>query len=234
MIKQPVEADVDMLLPVLTDPTLMALLRNRYVPASFLFKKVFRKPTPESCLRVIHSLMALQDGGASKVGLFELDVHFVIQSGVLHVGGGRSAGRRQERVISEVGMPEVVAALSPTSRQMGRDFATLHYDKLKEPLTVYEKVLRECERSTSLVQARERVGVDEAEWQRIKGWMGRFGIVKDIVCARNILVPGSLIREIEQRFLERRVDDVVPELLRQQIDTAEHNIASVSSKHIVF
>ncbi len=221
MTSTAVESDVDMLLPVLTDRTLMALLRNRYVPASFIFKKVFRKPTPENCLRVIHALIALHDGGGEKVGLFELDVHFVMQSGVLNVGGGKLAGRRQERVISEVGMSEIVSALSPVSRQAGRDFATAHYDKLKEQLDVYEKVLRECERSISLAEARERVGVSEREWQRVKGWMGRFGIVNDIVCARNILVSGSLIREIEQRYLGHRVDEVVPQLLRQQINASQ-------------
>jgi|ERR1035437_6676139 hypothetical protein len=211
---------VAILRPILEDSTLMALLKNRYVPASFIFKRVNRKPTPENCVEVVTALKALRTGGASSIGLYDMDVHFAMVSGVLHVGGGRLSGRRGKKVDGvEVGLAEVRESLLSASRVAGRVFATVHYDKLKVQYDLYEKVLRECESRTSLKDARARLSVSTEEWQKLKGCMGRFGLVRDVVCARPILLDGLLVKEIEQRFLGQRIEDVVPRLLREKIDT---------------
>lgn len=217
-------ASVETLQPVLEDRTLMALIKNRHVPFTFIIKRVHRRLTPENAAQVVQALKSLIHYGnhGSVLGIQDLGVHFLMVSDVLHVGGGRIAHRGGHATIEDVGPAEIKGALSPSSRLAGRVFGDRHYDKLKEKYDLYERVLKECERCTNLAEARKRVGLEEEDWQHLKSHMGRFGLVRDIVYAKAILLEGGLVREIEQRFLGQRVEDVVPRLLRDELAMSAH------------
>ncbi len=215
MAKPPSLEIMDALQPVLQDRALMALIKNRYVPFIFIVKRACGKLTAENSLRVMQALQSSSHGNT--VGIQDLGVHFSRVADILHVGGGRLAERGGHKVIEDLASLDIREALSTTSRLASRVFGVNHYDPLNKKYKLYESVLRECDLCTSLPEARKRAGVGEQEWKHLKAVMGRFGLLRDIVYAKSLLLDGSLVREIEQRFLGQRVEDVVPRLLREQM-----------------
>lgn len=220
----PTNVNTEILKPLLEDEVLMALIKQRYVPLMFLLKKVDRKPSAETAATVVRALAALRRGSSQDAGhVLDLEVHFALVGDVLHVAGGRRRGARSSQQQVQVTMDEVSkqhlkSSLSPESRLEARNFQLKHYEELKKHYDVYQKVVRECERSVSFVEARERLKLDEAEWGKIKSWMSRFGLLRDMVYAKPLLLHGSLARELELRFTHERIDDVVPRLLRDAIE----------------
>lgn len=213
--------DGQFLSPILADPVLMALIKNRYIPFSFIVKRMHRRISKENAQLTVEALTALikREHSAVGVGVQDLGVHFAMMAGVLHIGGGRMAQRNGHQLVDEVGDNEIRDSLSADSRLAARNFAAKHYEPLKKQYDLYQKVLRECEHCTNLVDARTRLAVDEPTWQHLKGLMGRFGLVHDVVYAKAILLDGLIVREIEQRAVGQRVEDVVPRLLREALAT---------------
>lgn len=205
------------LAPVLEDRALMALLKNRYMPLAFMAKRVNKKLSIATMTEIVQALTHYSRQNDA-LGIHDLGVHFAMVSDVLHVGGGRGAQRGVHKPIEDVGASEIRSTLSPQSRLAARNFNASHYEVLKKQYDLYERVLRECERCTSLVEARGRIRVQEDDWQRLKGTMARFGLVRDVVYGRSIFLEGGLVREIEQKYMGQRVDDVAPRLLRGGLD----------------
>lgn len=209
----------EILKPMVEDRALMALIKQRHVPFSFIAKRLFRRPTPESSMAIVHALVALRPGKECRyvMGFIELDVRFSMVQEVLHVGGGALGGGRSGEVFDVATLDQVREALEPKSRAAGRKFAIEKYDPLKEMTVQYERVMRECERSANLVEALQRAKVDSAQWGLIKSWMLRFGLMRDPAYAKSIMLDGPLAKEIEQRYIGDRLDDVVHKLLRETI-----------------
>lgn len=203
--------------PVFDDRPLMGFLKTKYVPFSFVAKRALRKLTIENVRLVVQ---ALKDPGSAhgSAGVQDLDVHFVMMlvegQNVLHVGGSRLAKRPGDQVMKEIGLAEIREVLSPMSRVTGRIFGETQYKKLKIQYEIYERVLRECERCTTLAEARSRAGVSEEEWPRLKAYIGRFSLLQDVVYAKPMLLDGELVREIRLRYLGQRVEDVVNNYVR--------------------
>jgi hypothetical protein len=210
----------DLLQPVFDDRALMAFIKTRYVPFSFVVKRVFRKLTVENATQVMSALKAPCGARSSGMGVQDLEVHFAMVSEVLHIGGARLAQRTGHRVVAEIDQADIREALNPKSRLAGRVFAATHYEKLKSQHEIFERIMRECERCTNLKDARLHVGVSDEDWPKLKAYMARFGLLRDVVFAKPILLDGALVREIELRYLGQRVDEVVPRLVRSGLSEA--------------
>lgn len=223
-VNGPEASDVDILKPMIEDRALMALVKQRYVPFSFIVKRLFRRPTQETSMAVVRALVALRPGNVPRqvMGVFELDVHFAMIHEVLHLGGGAMGGGRGGGAIFDSVTPEQVReALETKSRGAGRKFAVEKYQPLKDMTSQYERVMRECERSVNLTEALQRAKIDSERWNQIKSWMLRFGLLRDPAYAKPILLYGPLAKEIEQRFIGDKLDDVVHRLLRDLVQPAE-------------
>lgn len=228
------EAPVDTLAPIVSDRALMAMIKQRYVPFIFLLRQVQKKPTLEGGRAVVEALQALRpghrrqphvDGGVGAVGvagLMELDVHFSVVHEVLHVTGGQLIDARGIEV-HEVTDALLRDALSPQSRSVGREFQSRRYNELKQATEVYERVLRECERADNLDEALGRVRfdggpMDRKTYDRIKATMNRYGLMREPVFARWVMLEGRLARELELQYVGERLEDVVPRVLRSDLD----------------
>ena len=216
---------LDILRPMIEDRALMALIKQRYVPLSFIVKRLFRRPTAEASMAVVRALVALRPGNEHRqiMGVVELDVRFALIHEVLHVGGGELGGGRGGIILDVVTPEQARDALEPKNRAAGRKFATEKYEPLKEMTDQYERVMRECERSVSLAEALQRAKIEPEKWNQVKSWMLRFGLMRDPAYAKPVLLYGPLAKEIEQRFIGDSLDDVIHRLLREQMrPTAAH------------
>lgn len=212
--------DLEILTPMIEDRALMALIKQRHVPFSFIVKRLFRKPDLETSMAVVRALVALRPGKEHRqvAGVFELDFHFAMIQDVLHVCGGvLGGGGRSGEAFQTVTEEQVREALSTKSRAAGRKFAAEKYEQLKEMTDLYERVMRECERSINLAEALQRAKIEPEKWNLIKSWMLRFGLMRDPAYAKSILLQGPLAKEIEQRYVGDRLEDVVHQLLKDVI-----------------
>jgi len=223
-----VTTDVSILKPVLEDNALMAMIRQRHVPFSFVVKQTGEKLTVESATKVVDALIALRPGNRSKeiAGVIELDVNFSIVNKALHVSGGILDAIRGVVWVKELTPEHIADAVGPDSRAAGREFALKRYKELKSASDLYDRVLRECERCESLDIALSRVRVDRKpmereQYERIKGTMNRYGLMREPIFTKPLLVEGFLAREIEQQFVGERLEDVAPRLMRQALAAAK-------------
>lgn len=212
--------DIEILKPLIEDKAVMALIKQRLVPFSFIVKRLDKKPTLATAIRIARALVAMRRGHEHRnvSGVFELDVHFALVQEVLHVGGGALGSGRGGETFNDVSESQIAASLETKSRAIGREFASKRYEPLREMIDQYERVMRECERSINQSEALKRAKVDPKDWTAIKGWMNRFGLMRDPAYAKPILLDGSLAKEIEQRYVGDRLDEVVPALLRDALD----------------
>lgn len=223
-----IDVDVSILRPVLEDNALMAMIRQRHVPFAFVVKQAGEKLTEEGATKVANALIALRPGNRGKgvAGVIELDVNFSIVNKALHISGGILDATRGVVWVKELTPAHIADAIGPESRSAGREFALKRYKELKIASDLYDRVLRECERSESLDIALSRVRVDRKpmereQYERIKGAMNRYGLMREPIFARPLLIEGVLAREIEQQFVGERLEDVAPRLMRQALAAAK-------------
>lgn len=214
--------DTSILKPVLEDAALMAMIRHRHVPFVFVLKQAGLKPTVENAHQMINALIALRPGQRSQqvAGVIELDVNFAIQNEAFFISGGTLGETRGIVWLDKLTPEHISASVNAASRVAARDFAQKRYAELRQSADLYERVLRECERCESIDEALQRVRVarrplDRAEFERIKSNMNRYGLMREPIFAKRMLLDGPLARQIEQQFLGERLDDVVMRLLRQ-------------------
>lgn len=217
--------DVSILKPVLEDGALMAMIRSRHVPFAFVHKQTGLPLDVESATAVAQALMALRPGQNSVhvAGVIELDVRFTLRDEVLHVSGGSLVETRGVTWLDQLTPAHIEESLSPKSKSIGREFAAKRYKELRAATDVYNRVMRECERSDSIESALQRIRVSRAplekeHYERIKAMMARYGLSREPTFGRQILLEGSLARQIEQTFLGSRLDEVVPQLLRRALE----------------
>ena len=195
----------------------MALIRSRHVPLAFIVRQVNKRPKPEDTLEIVEALQALHVGGLEEMGISNLSIHFVEIDGLLCVTGGVLPARRAFIAVKQVDRELAKSALSSRHRAAVQTFATQEYGNLKHFYDSFERVMRESERTTTVPDALKRCGVSASDWLRIKGWMNRFGLFRDLVHGRNMILYGGIARELQQRNLGERLEDVVHRILRDSL-----------------
>lgn len=207
----------DLLRSVIEDRPLMALIKQRYVPFTFIVKRIATRPGTTDVLLIADALLAMRPGNDKNpvLGIYNLDVHFQQAGEVFYVGGGTLSSGRGHVEVAGFDRKNAPRVLNAENRQEAKRFASTTYAQLTNEYETYQKVLRACELTTSLEVALQRLAIDKTEWSKLKSSMNRHGLMEEPVFAKQVTIAGMLVKELEQRYIGQRLEDIIPRMLQE-------------------
>lgn len=215
----------------LGDPVLIALMRMRPVPLSFVMQRCGQIVNLKNAIQLITDLEAVDSvnavaGGASNSQNLEsvsgINPKYVLIKHALHLTT-RMETTRSKSVLYEPSdakrmLNDKLVSINTEARNLAADFSKRHYRVVSDQLSKYERVLAECNRCVDINDALKKLRMSTDEWRLLKSAIGRYGMTRDILFGKLILIDGKIISDIEQRYLGKQVSDVIPRILEAALE----------------
>lgn len=207
---------------ILGDKTLLALMRFKFVPLSFILQKCSLPFNLKNATDVIQefdslgSVTAESDG--FQVNVVNLKPQYQVIGKVLHVSAGISGSTGNRKIISAQEAIDLLKIKEISINTSARDYATEFNRNIYKPFQsqyeAYDKVVKDCDKSTNIDDVLTKHGLSKDEWKKLKTSIARYGLSREIRLAKMYLLEGSLSDEIERRYIGKSVQEVVATMVR--------------------
>lgn len=216
----------------LGDPVLIAQMRMKPVPLSFVMQRCGLSVNLKHAIELINGLDKAESvkavtGSTSVPQNLEtvsgINPKYLLVKHALHLTTRIEATRPKTTLYEPAEairmLNEKIVSINTEARALAAEFSKRHYRVMADQLGKYERVLAECNRCVDINEALKKLRMSHDEWRLLKSAISRYGMTRDILFGKNVLIDGKIINDIEQRFLGRQVTEIIPRILVSALES---------------